>query len=286
MLKFLIIFISSLSFLYQVLSTGHIHQWDYTVDFTNTGYTKSFSFGFSLDNGLSSSDYIKIKFPFALHTSPTISNDFSIVLKLVGQSGCTSIQTTSTNVFLGTETNTYHIQFLDEKGNINKALVASTWYILKFELANALSVAKGNYAPVQIFTVSSTTTNALIYDYNRVFANIEVSDAPSLGTLQFSSTISSSNKNDIDSIYEVVFDVSPSINITNQSRIYILMQNNAWNFNGDSCISIDSSISQTLDNGTKIVYLNPALTSLEFSCQIGIIFFHFLISRDDFNKYT
>jgi len=254
-----------------VLSTGHIFNWDYTVDYANTGYLTMFSFGFSLDNGISSSDFIKIKFPFALHTSSIITNDFSVYLKLVGQSGCTPVQTTSTNIFLsGTETNTYYIQLLDEKGQINQPLSANTWFILKFQLNNALTQTQGNYAPVQIFTVSSMSPTAIIYDYNKVFANIEISNNPSINTLQFTTTTASPNQNDIDAIYAVVFDIVPTVNINNQGRIFIMNQNNDWTFNGDSCISVDWNVSMTFSNGTNInPFLNPQLTSSQFSCQIG-----------------
>ena len=254
-----------------VYSTGLIHNWDYTVDYANTGFLKVLSFGFSLQNGISTSDYIKIKFPFALHTSATITNDFSVYLKLVGTSGCTPVQTTSTNIFLSlSDSNTYYIQFLDEKGQINKPLAANSWYILKFQLNVALSVGKGNYPPVQIFTVSAMTSTAIIYDYNKVFANIEISDSPSVGTLHLSTTIASPNKNDIDAIYNVIFDIAPSVDISGQARIYILSQNNAWTFNGDSCISVDQNVSQTFSNGTNVnPYFNPQLNSSQFSCSIG-----------------
>lgn len=270
MLKLTLVF----SFISFIFGTGYIHHWDYSVDYTNSGYLKSFSFGFSLDNGISSSDYIQIIFPFALHSTVVLSNDFSVYLKLVGKSGCTPIQTTSTNVFLSaTIANAYYIQFLDEKGEINKPLAANTWYILKFVLKNALNIAKGIYAPIQIFSISSYDQNGLIYDYNKVFANIEIAKSPQVNSLQFTSTINNPNSNDIDSIYSVVFDIVPSFNITNQARIFILMKNNAWSFNGDSCISIDKNITVILDNGTSVIVVNPALNSLQFSCEIGIFFF-------------
>ena len=269
-LLFYLIFLSLFPF---ILTSGHIHHWDYTVDFSNTGYTTSFSFGFSLENGLSVSDYMKIIFPFALHTSTTISNDFSVYLKLVGQSGCTPIQTTATNIFLSDiadETNSYFIQFLNEKGDINKPLIANTWYIINFQLNNALSVIEGNYPPVQIFTVSSMSYSALIYDYNRVFANIEISPSPSVGSLAFTPVIQSTNQNDIDQIYDVHIDLKPTINITDQARIFVLMQDESWTFNGESCISLPKLRSNLNSDGSvNSTYIDPALNSSQFSCIIG-----------------
>lgn len=41
------------------------------MDYNNSGFATTFTLPFSLESGMSSSDYIKVVFPFALHTSFT-----------------------------------------------------------------------------------------------------------------------------------------------------------------------------------------------------------------------
>lgn len=273
MMKALLIFPIFFALFSTVYSVGHIYHWDYTADYTNTGYITSFSFGFSLEHAISNSDYIKMVFPFVLHSSAIVSDSLSVYLKLVGSTGCTPLQTTSTLVFLSSSgSTTYFIQLLDEKGNVNKPLAANTWYILKFQFKNALTIAQGNYAPVQMYTVSDRTTISLIYDYNIAFANIEITSAPSINTLKFTTTIASGIKSDIDAIYDVVFDILPSKTI-NQARIFVLMQKNDWVFNGDSCISIDQNVTTTLTNGTIVTQLIKKLNSTDFTCIIGSLLY-------------
>lgn len=274
--KFLTFFLFFTSFLLKIEAAGHISHWDYSVDYTNTGYMTSLSFGFSLENGIQSSDYIKIIFPFALHTSSVISNSFTVSLKLVGTSGCTPIQTTSTNVFLSaTGTYTYYIQFLDEKGDINKPLIANTWYILIFQMKSPITTLSGNYPPVQIYSVSSMSDKAIIYDYNIAFANIEITNAPSLNSLTFTSSITSTTFQDIDAIFDSIFDIVPSIDI-DQARILISMTKNDWLFNGEDCISVDQNVTTTLGNGSVITTLIEALNSSSFTCLIGNNTFFFI----------
>lgn len=62
MIKFIVITIYL-----KIFQCGLIDSWDYKVDFTNSGFTRKFSFGFKLESTTVGSDFLKIIFPFALH---------------------------------------------------------------------------------------------------------------------------------------------------------------------------------------------------------------------------
>lgn len=276
----LLLFLFLFPFFSFIRTHGFIQGWDYTVDYTNTGYMSKLSFGFALDSGISSSDFLKLTFPFDLHTSliGKIPQGMKINLNLIGSSSCLPIQSTNTNVFMigSSETGTYYIQFLDEKGNANKPLLKNTWYLLEITLSKAISLSSGIYEPIKIATISAINPNGIIYDYNNIFQMIEITEAPKIGNLKVNYWMDSPNKNDINFIHSVIFDLTPQIEIPNEGRIMILMNNNDWSFNGKTCISLETTKSQIKPDGTTESVPIPALTALQYSCAVGILFFFFI----------
>lgn len=47
---------------------GHIYPWDISMNYINAGFASLFTIPFKLESGISNSDYLKIVFPFKLHT--------------------------------------------------------------------------------------------------------------------------------------------------------------------------------------------------------------------------
>ena len=62
---------------------------------------------------------------------------------------------------------------------------------------------------MQLFTVSSMNTNALIYDSNTMFASIYLAEEPS-DYLNISSAISSSDRYKLAAIYPMYLNILPS----------------------------------------------------------------------------
>jgi hypothetical protein len=44
---------------------------DYKLNYANAGFASQFEFYFMLENGLGANDYLKLVFPFAMHTTIT-----------------------------------------------------------------------------------------------------------------------------------------------------------------------------------------------------------------------
>ena len=57
---------------------GHIYSWDMTLNYNNAGFVTEFKMPFSLENSLDSTDYLKIVFPFSLHTTTTMTPNGNI----------------------------------------------------------------------------------------------------------------------------------------------------------------------------------------------------------------
>jgi hypothetical protein len=53
------------------VSSGHIYPWDLEMNYSNAGYASVFTIPFSLESGISASDYLKIVFPFKIHSTFT-----------------------------------------------------------------------------------------------------------------------------------------------------------------------------------------------------------------------
>lgn len=277
-----------LSIFFSTIKThGFIQSWDYTVDYTNSGYMSKLSFGFALDNGISSSDFLKLTFPFDLHASliGNVPQGIKINLNLIGSSGCLPIQSTNTNVFIlgSSETGTYYIQFLDEKGNANKPLLKNTWYLLEITLSKSISLSAGIYEPIKIATISAISPNGIIYDYNNIFQTIEITETPKIGILKLNYLMDNPNKNDINFIHSVLYDVTPQIDILNEGRIMILMKNNDWSFNGKTCISLETYKSQTKVDGSTETITIPALNVLQYSCTVGIFILNIFLFNNFIN---
>ena len=62
---------------------------------------------------------------------------------------------------------------------------------------------------MQLFTVSSTEANAMVYDSNEIFSAIYLAGAPSDG-LNISSAISSSDRYALTAIYPMDLNILPN----------------------------------------------------------------------------
>ena len=271
-----------LSLLNRVHSQGHIHNWDLSMDFINMNSAREFSIGFSLETGLSSSDYLKLYFPFSLHTTKTgsVPNDLKAELSFVGSSGCTPITSLPAKI-THTTYNIYYLQFLNEKGLANRPLEANTWFLLKFTITSLSipSQTSGIRLPLAIRSVSDIDESAHIYDVNNVFGVFEFVATPN-PSLKATVTIEGDNKSFLDAIYTMFVEILPQTEIKNYGRFLISMSDNSFRFNGASCSSVLKNVTKIFPNGTlESMTITPALESYEYSCSIGIfiILFTFII---------
>lgn len=141
--------------IFKLIRSGHISTWDFELDYNNAGHAKEFTIYFSLETPLSTSDYIKLIFPFPLHFSATdnVPDFVSATYALTSLSHhCEVPSQQRASVILGQETNSYLLQFLDSQNN-PIALVSSKFYSAKLIIAgnNANIQSSGVKDPVQVF---------------------------------------------------------------------------------------------------------------------------------------
>lgn len=144
----MIIFFSFIIFFLKQINSGHISSWDLVLNYNNAGYATEFSLSFSLESGLTSNEYIKLIFPFLLH-SKVVNNipidvSASMLQNLDGYN-CGSL--TPSKALIYYISNAYYIQFLD-----NKSLLSNTFYtiIVKIGQANANLQSSGVKNPIQV----------------------------------------------------------------------------------------------------------------------------------------
>jgi hypothetical protein len=142
------------AFLIKFIECGHISTWDLELDYNNAGHAKEFSISFSLETTLSTSDYIKLIFPFPLHFSQTNNIPDYVTATYAStllSHHCEVPSEQKASVMLGQETNSYLLQFLD---SLSKpiGLVSSKFYIAKLILGgnNANIQSAGVKEPVQV----------------------------------------------------------------------------------------------------------------------------------------
>lgn len=261
-----------------------INSLDYSVDYTNANFAREFTLPFLLENGLNASDFMRISFPFKLHD--TVNPNGTVVnltteLSSLGESGCIAISASAVNTFIFQPNEApyiYYLQILNDEGQQRRQLDKNIWYQLKFKMMHSTlpTQTQGFQDPIKIATISAMDSDALVYESNNAIYQIEFTPSPN-NSLNASVNITASNKNSIDGIFNSIFAIQPTVNITPEARVRILMINSAFTFNGASCSSVSQSFPYD-SNGTTLYSTFPALSKASYSCVIGKSFFFFLFS--------
>ena len=249
--------------------TGYIYRSQTDIFYQNAKYAKNFTFVFSLESGISSTDYFYLKFPFSLGTFTSASTIPMATITLL------SNDDNSIEVLYPAEGSSNMNYFL----NFNQEILANTWYSLKL-IASDSSVLlqnEGFQGIVEFYTVSTTLENPIYYDSNTVFDVIQLAPAPSSEISGNCSIISESLSqiNNPDASFPTYFDLL--INDANAygSTFQFLMNDQSFIFYSMcalmSCtIGVDSpsctyNITNNIQYSCNINLFNPSELDLTIS---------------------
>ena len=225
-----------------LISCGQILFWDFQLDYTNIGSTTQYTFSFSLETPLLSTDYLKIIFPYNLHSTVSnyIPNNIIATYKTFASDPCSAYNSSSANVFYFSNPIGYYIQFLD---NFNEPLGLSSQiaYSLTLSLTTPATITQiGIYSsPIQLYTVSSSDINQIFYDSHPLFCNLAHTAIPS-SNIDGLLSISDSTMLNLGSQYPIYLTIYPEVAVSGRSRIFLSLTNSNFLFTG-SC-SLESGI--------------------------------------------
>lgn len=178
------LFLFFLVLLLTVAESGRIKNGDILLDYANAGYMKELSFSFILENDIDESDYIKIGLPFPLHAQLTpavpategLSSPSFIVTTYQTMDEFTTLTGSAKYCQVLTETidsSNYYVRFYDTDRKTLVPIPKNQWYYIKFKLQSdePLQYQKSNsILQIQMSTVSSVFSNAIVYDDNLAFS--------------------------------------------------------------------------------------------------------------------
>ena len=239
-----------------MISGGHLSSLGLELNYNNAGYATEFRLTFKFSTPFLWSDYLKIIFPFALHLTATNSipdNLSGFYSKNFGDYDCGMTQTGLATIYVDPDTsNSYYIQLLDPNNEIS----LDYYYTLVLQLSetNANIQSTGVKAPIQVFTVSDTSSTAIIYDSNSVFCTIALNDYPS-EEMEVSIISTDSKRNNLSSTYNVTLDIFPQKRISDGARFQMrfLQQQNGFSFNG-ICESLARTTTPAIDKLDSSIY--------------------------------
>ena len=168
-----LLILCSLTFL--LVSGGQVYSHDIRVSPNNRGTPSEFTFIFSLETSISSSDYLRIIFPFTINALDTdgvydVYEDCSVA-------DPTRHADVQVSVAPG-DTDTFFVQFYDDSVATNLVgLDAGVTYYLKFTGTPDAGTTLGTQLPIQVFTVSNNAADWIYYDSNPTFGFVSINDA-------------------------------------------------------------------------------------------------------------
>lgn len=245
-----------LSFFY----CGQLVSHGIELNYNNAGYATEFRLTFSFTTPFSSSDYVKVVFPFALHS--TANNNIPDNLRgsystNIGEFHCGSSPTGLINVFIDSHTaNSYYIQLLDSQNQPSSSLSTGVFYTLYLTLdeTSANIQSTGVKQPIEVYTVSAMSSKAITYDFNTVFATISLNDYPSADMLLFIQSVDPTRFN-LSATYNITLDIFPTKSISDSARFEFNFVQTGPGFSfGGICESIAKTTSPTADRLDHSLY--------------------------------
>ncbi|KAL4471203.1 hypothetical protein ABPG72_007570 [Tetrahymena utriculariae] len=218
------------------------------MNYINAGFASVFTIPFMLDSGISSSDYLKLVFPFKLHNqeqygTPNGNIPLNLVASYASASGgylCGIGNYINAQVNINVvnrqnqEPSTYYISFQDVLGN-PLSLLANQFYYLKMELTgSSVNIqSPGIKVPIQAYTVSSISSIAIVYDRNPSFTTFALGDYPLIDLQLIVTILSQNTANLIGALNTVYVDVGVKQQIQDSARIEIKFLNKDFTFNSN-----------------------------------------------------
>jgi hypothetical protein len=289
-----------------IIYSGRILSGDISVDYANAGSMTQLSFSFMLQNSIDSLDYILVSLPFPFHSSLvpaypateglSLPSGLALTYQYMDNSG-NILPTVATGQIL-TETidsSNYFIRFYASDRKTLISIPANQWFYITFQIqdSNALQYQiASSILQIQLSTVSSVWSNAMIYDDNLAFGYFELASTPPNAITLVASPFNFGNAGSYlltENTYSLNLDVSLNFSAyqltQNLVLKFLISQQNTFKWSG-TCSSVTktnapiinalsaSLYTCTIDTTNNIVnvVLTPAAlaiqTSFRFSANI------------------
>ncbi|KAL4431665.1 hypothetical protein ABPG74_017294 [Tetrahymena malaccensis] len=265
-----------------LVSCGQINGWDIIVDYSNRNLISQYTFVFTLQTPLDSSDLIQISMPYAIQTGFTGGN----VQGLTATLGPISYSTCSANDTLTTTTPSQYINTNAQQA-VTIVTQSSTSTVYQFQLYAPLQagveyalILKSNQQPtsqpvgltnyISIITISGQgfVANPIIYDRNDLFSAFALSDNAAQN-LVVGYQVDSSIQNNFQAQYQVFVDIMNNVNTQGGSLYEIKFgsgNSSPFNFVSQNDGTLPS-LCQSVGKQTNAYVVN-ALTADQYSCIV------------------
>ncbi|KAL4508570.1 hypothetical protein ABPG72_003874 [Tetrahymena utriculariae] len=265
-----------------LVSCGQINGWDIIVDYSNRNLISQYTFVFTIQTPLDSSDLIQITMPYAIQTGITGSTPQGLTATL----GPISYSTCSAN---DNSTTTNPSQYINTNAQQAVTIFAqsSTSTVYQFQLYASLQagieyalILQSNKQPtssalglknyISIVTISgqSFAGNPIIYDRNDLFSAFALS-ADAAQNLVVRYQVDSSIQNNFQAQYQVFVDIMNNVNTQGGSLYEIKF--GSGNASPFSFVSVNDgtlpSLCQSVSKQTNAYVVN-ALPASQYSCTV------------------
>jgi hypothetical protein len=199
---------------------GMIYPYDSNFVPNNKNTESQITLIFSFDTTISSSDFLRIVFPFRVTGITTAYYD--------NYTNCNTTSPTKGAVITNPANDNmeFFVRFYtDLTLTVPTGLNSELAYYLTFTGIPDSAAQTGINVPIGLYTVSNAVVNWIYYDSNPVFTTIELANAPPATATIVLTTPSGSTTTTFSASYNVSIDFIPSITVNNEARIDISTTN-------------------------------------------------------------
>jgi hypothetical protein len=172
---------------------GRILGGDVVVNYANAGSMTQLSFSFMLSNSITTTDYLLVSFPFPFHSqlipafpaNEGLSSPFGLIVTYQYMDSSSNILPTVYYARVLTDTidsSNYYIQFYATDRRTIVSIPANQWYYLTFQILSTAPLAyqtSNSVLQIQMSSISSVWSNAMVYDDNLAFNYFQLASSPS-----------------------------------------------------------------------------------------------------------
>ena len=256
------IFLPFLSLLFESVLPGHISNLGFEIEHPHHSLALSYKFTFMVETQHNSTFFLRITFPFPIHTSDPLSQ---LKAEFYENLNCVDNLKESPNL-ISIDSSDYYFNF-------NSWLQPQIFYtmIIKTDSIQSVSGFTSLYPPIEIATLLNYSKNSLVIDQNPSFQSIALKELPP-NTLKLSYVITSSAEKYylVEAIYGITVDITPSMTISTNVKYKLFFQNYQFKFKscGFPSPSNDTTLaygSCTLSDDNKIAFitLNTTIVASE-----------------------
>lgn len=264
------LFLAFISFLFQEVLPGHIFNMGFEIEHPHRDLALSYKFTFMVQTQHNNTFFIRLTFPFLIHTSDPYSQ---IKAEFYDNLNCADN--------LKENPPLYYYESFSYYFKIKSFLQPQSFYTMKIitKSLQSLSDFIFIYPPIEISTVLNYSNNSLVIDQNPSFQNIELKVLPPK-TLKLSYVITNSAEKYylIEATYSIIVDITPSMTISTNAKYKLFFENYQFEFR--SCGFPSPSNNPTLaygscsiSNDNKIAFItlkNTIVASESFKIPVVI----------------